>query len=348
MPSKSIMKYIIGPLLVFILLLWTQGPQMGRAYVETGMTFDPSSIQTFTSPSNDFNIVATMSFSGDWTSQVIGNMYHLVTIVDGSENPHAYEPSTREETAVLEADLLIRMGLQGLEPWLPDILEANSDLEDKTLSLIDSSMIEYDDLIKANNPHVWMNPSNTKIMVEKIYDAVVTLDDTWNTTLFANKNSYLGELDQLLGRMNTTKTHFQGMKVVVHHPAFKYLFDMLGIIRVASIEEHEGGHASPQHLDEVRQEMKDEGVEIIVTQPQLKGEWDEIHQLARDTGSKVVYATPLLGVYGLNSYIDMIDYNLDALMNPVNPPHEETPGFMYISAFLSLIAASILVRQWKK
>ena len=65
---------------------------------------------------------------------------------------------------VAQADLFVRLGLEGLEPWVQSVLDVNPGVN--VLELVNSSMIEFDDIINSNNPHVWMNPNNVKTMIE--------------------------------------------------------------------------------------------------------------------------------------------------------------------------------------
>ncbi|NHJ33717.1 MAG: zinc ABC transporter substrate-binding protein, partial [Asgard group archaeon] len=123
-------------------------------------------------------------------------------------------------------------------------------------------------------------------------------------------------------------TDFTGLKVVVHHPAFMYLFDLLGIERVAAIEEHEGEEPSAEHIAEVVRTIVAENATMIINQPQLEEE--EVVEIARDTGILITELTPLLGIIDENgyvtstgslieNYIDMILFNLEALRNPYEP-----------------------------
>ena len=297
--------------------------------------------------SGTVNVVASLSIVADIAAQVGEGLFSVESIVSGNENPHVYEPSPLEIEKVAEADIFIRFGLEGLEPWVQSVLDANPGLN--VLNLINASMIEFDDVIGVNNPHVWMDPNNVKIMAEKIYQRISLLDPTNINTYKTNRDNYLIELDALLTRINQTRTIFEGMKVVVHHPSFKYLFDLLGIIRVGAIEEQEGVEPSPEHIQTLISAINSENVSLIVNQPQLDDE--VVNQIALDTGIQIVDLTPLLGVYDLEDYISMIDYNLLALQNPFDPPATLLPWTTWLlvglagGALVSLGIAIIVIRR---
>ncbi len=341
-------KLFILSFSILLLILITQGVQLGNSYKENQINSSQLIFHSMESSSDDLNIVATLSFAGDWAEEIVGDIYEVSTIVEGGEDPHTYEPTTREIETLSEADLLIAMGPSehgSLEPWLEAVHDAYPDLEDKTIFLVNESLLEDDNITGTENLHVWMSPVKVKQMVKHLYEHLAELDSVNNATFTSNYNLYVTKLDNLLGRINSAKTEFQGTKVVVHHPAFKYLFDLLGIVRVGAIEEQEGAPAGPQHLDTLRQKMEDDNVNLIITQVQKKGDWDEVHQLARDTGAKVAYLTSLLGVYGLNDYIEMMDFDIDALKNPKEPPAEELPGFNVLLTLLFLITVSVILRK---
>lgn len=291
-----------------------------------GSLVNGTNISTTVKANGSLNIVASISIVADFASQIGEGLFSVPSIVSGSENPHIYEPTPSEIELVASADLFIKLGLEDLEPWVDAVLLANPFVP--VLTLVNSSMMRFDPLINANNPHVWLDPNIAKIFVGNIYDEIVSLDPSNNAIYTSNRDDYFIELDNLLTDISIAATDFSGLKVVVHHPAFMYLFDLLGIERVATIEEHEGEEPSAEHIAEVVQAIVAENVSIIINQPQLEEE--EIIEIARDTGILITELTPLLGIIDENgyvvsngslieSYIDMILFNLEALRNPYAP-----------------------------
>jgi len=290
------------------------------------LSLNPNGIISDVSADEPLNIVASISIVADFTSQIGLGIFTVDSIVTGSENPHIYEPTPSEIEKVATADLFVRLGLVGLEPWVDAVLLANPEVP--VLNLVNPSMMRYDPLIEDNNPHVWMDPTKVAIMVEKITNEIITIDPSNNVTYTANRDSYLVELNNLMLLINLTKSDFQDMKVVVHHPSFMYLLDLLEIERIAAIEEHEGEEPSPEHLAEIIEKIESENVSLLLNQPQL--DESQISEIARDTGLQIADLTPLLGVPDaeglvqvqgkiIDNYITMIKYNLEALKNPHDP-----------------------------
>ncbi len=309
------MPKITGKILVTFTLLLLCGPLVTGNNTTTAVKANVS-----------LNIVASISIVADFASQIGEGLFIVPSIVSGSENPHIYEPTPSEIEMVASADLFIKLGLEDLEPWVDAVLLANPFVP--VLTLVNSSLMRFDPLIDADNPHVWLDPNIAKIFVGSIYDEIASLDPSNNATYMSNRDDYFDELDNLLADISIAATEFSGLKVVVHHPAFMYLFDLLGVERVATIEEHEGEEPSAEHIAEVVQAIVAENASIIINQPQLEEE--EIIEIARDTGILITELTPLLGIIDENgyvvsngslieNYIDMILFNLEALRNPHAP-----------------------------
>ncbi|MFW9906282.1 MAG: metal ABC transporter substrate-binding protein [Candidatus Thorarchaeota archaeon] len=309
---------------------------------------------------SDLRVVASLSMIGDWAQNVAGDLFPVTSIVSGLENPHTYDPAPSEVAAVASADLFIQFGLSGLEPWVDSVLQSSPPAN--ILTLINVSIdeyMEYDAIIGKKNPHVWMSPVNAKNMTFKIYQAFEQLLPESNKTLYSNYILYQEELEDLLKRIDQAQEVLNGTKVVVHHPAFLYFFDLLGLKRIGAIEEVEGAEPSAAHIADLTEKMLQEKCKLIINQPQLAKE--DVEALALDTDSEIAELTPLLGVkveesikaeYGelIDKYIEMFDYNLYKIIHPYTPIAKNTPGFTSVSfvTFLSIVIVSVNYRKRRK
>jgi len=304
-------------------------------------------------PDDTLKVVTTISIIKDWAREVGKGLFTPISLVTGLEDPHTYEMTTDERELLSEADLLIRMGVEGIESWLSSnldaILEDNPDL--KVVSLANDSMMKEDPAAEETfvNPHIWMSPLNAKSFVNNITATIVELDPNNKAQYEANRDNYLLDLDDLIDRINNEyKPEVEGMKVVVHHPSFMYLFDLLGIDRVAIVEE-KGEHQaepSPEHIQNVIDKMKEEKVKTIVIQPQI----DEsvINEIVKETGANIATLSPLLPAFGLTTYIALIEYDIYALQNP--EAAEATPfSFIGLTFALGILGiASVVIRKKSK
>ncbi len=293
------------------------------------------------------SIVVSLSMIGDWVRNIIGTNDNVTSIVGGLEDPHTYDPELSEIAAIAGADLFIRFGLQGIEPWVQSVLDSNPGLKEKTLTLINTTVneyMEYDSLLDTMNPHVWMSPIKVRDMCKKIFQKLSQLNPENNATYYGNFINYQTNLFDLLIRMDKSKSILNGIKVVVNHPSFKYFFDLLSIERLGAIEEREGSEPSAAHIAEITELIKSEDIDkiLLINQPQLDAE--DVLGIAEETGVKVVLMTPLLGVqvepslqvlFGdfIDTYIEMLDYNLRKLTEALEADSTTNTTNGFLSGF---------------
>ncbi|MFX1571529.1 MAG: metal ABC transporter substrate-binding protein [Promethearchaeota archaeon] len=268
-------------------------------------------------------IVATLTIIENVVENVIGQ--DVPVIVPGSADPHSYEPTSSEILALENAEIIFRMGEEELEPWW------RTEWEDaEVVSLINSNMLKIDPLLGFVNPHVWMNPNNMKNFTLEVNRTLWMQEPLLsNKFIFSNNTlKYLTVLDNLLVLIQKAKSTFNGMKVVVNHPAYFYLFqvNLLNLTRLATIEKGEDKEPSAIEIADIIKIMREEGCHLVVTDPQHRT--DNVYEIARETQSKIALLTPLLNVEVtwnekkiiISNYTQLIQYDIWALSNPIHPP----------------------------
>jgi zinc transport system substrate-binding protein len=283
-----------------------------------------SPVNSLRATNTTLKIVVTLSIIEDVVEHIIKQ--DVPVIVPGTADPHSFEPTTSEILALENAEIIFRMGLEDLEPWW------RTEWEDAdVIDLIDSSMLEVDPLLGFVNPHVWMDPNNMKQFAIEVNNTLWIHEPlTSNKWIFSNNTlNYLTSLDNLLTQIYSVKASFNGMKVVVNHPAYFYLFQksLLNITRLATIQKGEDQEPSAIEIANIVKLMIDEDCHLIVTDPQHRTE--NVYEIARETQSKIALLTPLLNVEVtwngnqviLSNYTQLIQYDLWALSNPTNPPN---------------------------
>ncbi|MHA1488256.1 MAG: metal ABC transporter substrate-binding protein [Promethearchaeota archaeon] len=284
------------------------------------------------------SIIASITIVQDIVQNIMGES--VPVIVDGTEDPHSYEPTPSEMTSLADADIIFRMGPKGLEPWW------KKDWEDaKVVQLVKSDMMKPDPVMdNIKNPHVWMDPTNVKTFTTEVKNVLCAADPSNAAIFSANAKKYMATLDSLLNDINKRKNDLEGTKVVVNHPAFFYLFQKLGIIRLDAVEQGEGKEPSAEDIAQIIDVMTEENCQLMITDPQH--ETENVYEIARNTGSKISTLTPLLNVklyingvpVEVKSYEQMIRINLLALLNPSNPPIISTT---FLTTFVIIGIATI-------
>ncbi|MHA1795672.1 MAG: metal ABC transporter substrate-binding protein [Promethearchaeota archaeon] len=331
----------------------------------------PVAGQEVDNSSSTLKVVTSVELLEDFVTQIGGNLTGVTAVlVDGTEDPHTYEPTQSEINALIEADVLLLMGRPDLEPWWEGytdsqgnseggykeiVLQDNPDL--LVITAMNESMAQTDPLLGMSNPHGWMSPIIAKQMVKNIYLGLnSSISEDSQILLKKYYTTYINQLDTLITYLQNQKSHFSGLKVVVHHPSFMYLFDLLGIERIAVIEEQHDVEPSPQHIQEIKSLMETNNCTTIVSQANL--DEDAVVQLARDMNANIIWGIPLLGMESKNgtrisSYINMIHYNIWALDHPEPPTPKENsiPGFLLMQSIAGAgigIALAFSVMQFGK
>ncbi|MFX1298208.1 MAG: metal ABC transporter substrate-binding protein, partial [Promethearchaeota archaeon] len=311
----------------------------------SSILFEENKTQDLGIKSSDtsLKIVSTISIISDVIQNIIGPGNTLSTIVSGQEDPHSYEPTPAEIIALSTADVVFRMGIEDIEPWwttTASSINSSGTWKPTIVELKEDDMFKNDPLFfavgGAINPHIWMDPNNIENFTYRANTTLCSLDPPQSSTFSNNTQTYINVLDDLLSQINNATQKFQDLKVVVYHPAFFYLFNLLNLSRIALIEPGEDKEPSAADIANVIDIMEQSGCRLIIYDPQHKS--DSIYEIARTTGSKLALLTPLLNVMvswngiikTISTYKEMIEYNLWALANPVNPPSLENSLWLFI------------------
>ncbi|MHA1715563.1 MAG: metal ABC transporter substrate-binding protein [Promethearchaeota archaeon] len=301
----------------------------------------------------DLDIITTIAIPYDIVRNIAGPNSNVTTIVDSETDIHSFTgPTTNQISAMESADVIFSMGIAGAEPWLEDVTTSSTNIAGKIVNLTSLADGYEDPLLNGEiNPHVWMNPNVVKKMASVVTQTLGQLDPTNKAYFESNNATYQQKLDTLLNYIAQNRTqYFDGMTVVVSHPAFYYLFDLLGIQRIASIEGHEHGEEpSQEHINDVIQKMKDIDCHLIVTTPQQNSEI--AIEIARAVpGTKIAEMSAIPGIYegapgqyNVSDYFSMIEWCLYSLRNPVEVKPESIIAGYPVSFVFSLVGICVVV-----
>jgi ABC-type Zn uptake system ZnuABC Zn-binding protein ZnuA len=345
-------KYVIIVTLLFEFLLVIGTNNLNTNYTTHNIKSEPIPSQS------SLNVMTSISIPADLVKNILGVHGTVESIVGGGVDIHTFQgPTAIQKQRMTQADLFVAMGVVDLEPWLEDTLISLGSDAPKVIYLVQQSMMYTDPLINDLNPHVWMDPTNVKIMVSNITTELIDIDSANSASYLANNNTYQAILDVLNSNIEGNRTGgylvggYQDLKIVVNHPAFFYLFDRLGINQTSVIERFEGQEPSPSYINQIILNMTRDNVRLIVSTPQASQQ--AVNSIARAASSKIIMATDLLYVTGINgeyidTYVKMIEYNLWALANPIDPP-ADIAGYDFlligISIIISISISSTIMRK---
>lgn len=251
--------------------------------------------------SKPINIVTTLNFLEDITTQIGKDRVKIVSILTGIENPHTYEAKPKDIIALSKADIFIEIG-SGLEGFVDKILK---NVKKKDLKIV---ILTEDFQLINNNPHIWLDPENGKKMAEKIANALISKSPENRKFFEENLNIYLKKIDDAEEKAKKNLDKLSDKRVVSSLPTYIYFYKRFKIKEMAKIVDGPGHRPSLKRIKKIISLIKKEGIPYIVTNPFIKVKSVKI--IIDETNVKEVKLVPLLyKPFNINTYIDMIEYN---------------------------------------
>ena len=266
-------------------------------------------------------VVTTIPVLKDLVQQVGQSHVRVVSLLTGLENEHSYSPKPSDLIAVRKARLFVEIGA-GLEVWVGGLIRSagNRELAVVTVSqgieLIDADRVPGQggspDLAHghdAGNPHIWLDPDNAALIVRRITESLSRVDPSHAGDYARSASSYLGELQRTTAELVERLRPFADRRIVTHHPAWPYFARRFHLQIVGEILRQSGAEPSPRHLRTLIEQMRRDGVKVIVSEPQLNQKLPRV--VAEESGARLIVLTALPGgVPGTETYLDMLRYNV--------------------------------------
>jgi ABC-type Zn uptake system ZnuABC Zn-binding protein ZnuA len=219
-------------------------------------------------------VVATTTQLGDFARTVGGDKVSVTQILQPNVDPHDYESTPADITAVANAKVVLRNGV-GLDRWLDATVTAAG----YAGPVVDTSKgvsihAGNGDAAEAEgDPHIWQNPLNAKIMVDNIATALAGADNANATYYQANATAYKQRLDQLdadiTAKMDTVPPGQR--KLVTNHDAFGYYVERYHLEFVGSIipSFDTSAELSGTQIQDLVAKIKETGVKAIFSESSL-------------------------------------------------------------------------------
>ncbi len=315
--------FAVSVLLVSALLLWAAGCGGEKAH-------------------GRLKVAASIEPLADFCRNVGGELVEVELLVPAGASPHTFEPAVRQMEFLSDADVFVYNGL-GLETWISDVVKKVGNKELVEVAAADN--VPGSDLIEAGgehhhadeeeseaehgeepegsqeedaghehevyDPHVWLDPNLAVHEVEAIRDGLVKADPENRDAYTDNAREYVAELKELDGYVKGETSAFTRKKFVSFHPAFVYYAHRYGLEQVGVIEELPGKEPSAGDVAELVNAMKEQGVQVVFTEPQFNPRVAET--IASETGAEVVLKSldPLgdPGEAEVNTYVKLIKHD---------------------------------------
>ncbi len=281
--------------------------------------------------SQKVQVVASFYPMADFAQKIGGDHVEVENLCPAGTEPHEWEPSPTDITAIENADVFVYNGAD-MEGWVDDTL-ASANLKGSVVCASDGielRVANHDhDAAEADShehagehdPHVWLPPENAKKEAENIKDALVKADPANASDYEANYEKWASEFDALDKEFSTQLSQTAGKTIVVSHEAFGYLCDAYGLVQEPITGMDAEGEPDAKTMAEIVQFVHDNNVKVIFSEDLVSPKVAQ--QIADETGAACEVLNPIEGLEQEDldageDYFSVMRSNLDELVRALN------------------------------
>jgi zinc/manganese transport system substrate-binding protein len=266
----------------------------------------------------------------EWASLVKelgGDLVRVTSATTARQDPHRIEARPSLIAKVRRADLLVCSGAELEVGWLPMLqrqggnrrvlpgqkgyFEAAQQVERLGVpKQVDRSM---GDVHASGNPHVHLDPHRILTIASALSERMIELDPTNSGLYQAQQEVFSQRWGQAIQRWEEAAAPLKGIRLVVHHQDWDYLFDWLQIINAGSLEPKPGLPTSASHLASLKQDLQQNPANAIIhTHYQSPKAAKRLSQLS---GIKVLELPYTVGGgEGITDLFSLFDITLERLL----------------------------------
>ena len=170
-------------------------------------------------------VVAAENFYGDLLAQIGGARVHVTSILSNpNADPHEYESSVRDATAVAQARLVVLNGL-GYDSWMQKLLAASPRRERQVVN-VGAGLLH---LHEGDNPHVWYKPQTFPLLARVIAADLGKADPAGKGYYAARLVRFTRSLLPLQTEFAALRRRYAGTYVLATERVFGYAADAIGL-----------------------------------------------------------------------------------------------------------------------
>ena len=272
-------------------------------------------------------IVATTQDLAALAREVGGDRVTVVALASGMQDPHQVDPKPSFIAQLNGADLLIVVGRELEIGWLPPLITAsrNARIQAGARGYLDASLTvtileiptgqitrAMGDVHPQGNPHYWLDPANGRLIARAIRDRLVEMAPADRSYFEQRYTAFDQRLAAAEKRWDAALAPYRGTKVVTYHRSWPNFMERFGLVVMGYVEPRPGIPAPPSHIISLVDEMKRQGVKVIVVEPYWSLKTPTLIA-TRSGGSVLVLAPSVGGARDVADYVQLFDYNVTRL-----------------------------------
>ena len=268
-------------------------------------------------------VVTSTSDLAAITREVGGNLVKVESIARGSQDPHYIEVLPSHMLKVKRADIYLKVGME-LDLWADKIIggSRNKDLvivdcsenikaQEVPAGKVDASM---GDIHRFGNPHYWLDPLNGQVIAESIVRAL-SLKDPENVAKYEdNLRTFIETIRKYQESWSVKYADLKDVELIYYHNTWPYFNNRFGLQVLDFVEPKPGIMPTPNHVDHLVKLIQNKQLKVLAMEPYFSDKAP--NYLVQKTDIKIVKLAPSVGaLVGADTYLEMIQYNLDALQS---------------------------------
>jgi len=202
--------------------------------------------------------------------QIGGEHVQTQSLTTTGDDPHTYEPSPSQMTAMAASELYFTAGVEFEEVWIPKFTDANSNLQVMDVSEgieripIPNNSNDKRSENKGLDPHIWLSPVNMRLIANNIA-SILESKDPENAELYqSNLEKALSVTENIDNQLVQKLTQTKRLQFLIIHPSLGYFSNAYGLQMIPV--EVDGQEPSPTQLAEILAASKAYGIQTLFTQ----------------------------------------------------------------------------------
>ena len=224
------------------------------------------------------NILACEPEWGALAQELGGDKVSVYDATNAFQDPHHVQAKPSLLARARNADMVVCTGAQLEIGWLPILQQqaGNPKIQAgqpgyfeaaryvrmlEVPSSLDRSM---GDVHPGGNPHIQTDPRNIGLVAVGLAKRLAEIDPANASFYQSHYQAFAARWSAAVANWERQAQPLKGMAIVVHHKAFAYLENWLGLREVATLEPKPGVEPTAAHLSEVLEQLQRQPAKAVV------------------------------------------------------------------------------------
>jgi zinc/manganese transport system substrate-binding protein len=224
------------------------------------------------------NILACEPEWGALAQQLGGDKVSVYQATNAFQDPHHVQAKPSLLVKARNADMVVCTGAQLEIGWLPILQQqagnpriqagqpGNFEAAQYVHMLEVPSSVDRSlgDVHPGGNPHIQTDPRNIALVADALAKRLADVDPANRTYYQGNYKAFAERWNAAIRNWEKEAAPLKGMAIVVHHKAFVYLENWLGLREVATLEPKPGVEPTGAHLSEVLAQLQRQPAKAVI------------------------------------------------------------------------------------